>query len=227
MTYKIHCSREYRKGVGTIISETLLATRTGILDNEEEFPDSPITEAESKEIYTTFVNAKSYYDRGGISQETPWKTAEEAAIALLDKEADYVDDIAQGNSLIIILSGFTPTEFSTGRKSNHKPRQPQHISTNKNIPEGQISCWCEAHDENDSYGCFLSEGRPLPDGFWMMSNGIFKTTPDMPVIYHNINLQRKKLFTELKWGVKYWLYFYIVNTAGVSPLSAGVCVSCG
>ncbi len=227
MTNKVHCSREYHKGIGTIITETLLATHSGILDNEDEFPNPPITDTECKEIFTNFINAKSNFDRGGIAQGPAWKTASKAAIALLDKEADFVDEIAQGNSMIITLSGFTPTEFSTGKKNNHKPKQPKHITTNKNIPNGQISCWCEAHDENDSYGCFLSEGAELPDSFWLNNVGIFKTTPDMPVIYHNINLQRKKLFTDLKWGIKYWLYFYVVNTAGVSPLSIGICVSCG
>ena len=128
MTNKVHCSREYHKVIGTIIPETLLATNSGILDNEDEFPDPPITDTECKEIYTTFVNAKSNFDRGGIAQGPAWKTAAEAAIALLDKEADFVDEIAQGNSMTIILSGFTPTEISTGKKNIHKPKQPKHIS---------------------------------------------------------------------------------------------------
>lgn len=122
---------------------------------------------------------------------------------MLDKEANYVDDIADGDVNIINLSGFTPTDFSSGKKNKHIPGQPKRISFEKNISSGYMNTWCEAHEENDSYGCLLSEGAPLPVGFWINNDGIFKTTPEMPVIYHSVGLQRKKLFTGLLTGVRY------------------------
>ena len=89
------------------------------------------------------------------------------------------------------------------------------------------------------YGCIMTEGAPLPDWLVITPDGKIiaednkKPDPspdpkpaDMKSMQIDLTSQRVKHFTNLKRGSTYYFYYWVVNTAGVSPLSEPVMIVC-
>ena len=216
--------RTYRTASFSFICALLLATAKGILDNATVFTTPGFTAAEAKAIYDTLVNAQSAYKKGGSSQETPYKTALANAIAFLDKLALMVEAVAIGNSGTIVLSGFEPT--STNITHVGLPNQVQSITQSKLTVETEIELECEVHDDGDSYICVMLAAMFLPAGFIVNNQGLITIPPCTAAIYIDASKQRKKKFTGLTSGVRYYFYYIVVNTAGASVISNVKIITC-
>ena len=88
------------------------------------------------------------------------------------------------------------------------------------------------------YGCIMTEGAPLPDNFFITPDGRIIAPVGKPLsggmesgseltgFQIDLTSQREKHFTGLKPGSTYYFYYYVVNSAGVSPLSTVVSIMC-
>lgn len=128
-----------------------------------------------------------------------------------------------------------------------KPRDTSHTPATKPLAgtatvkpgaSGELIAKCVAQAGAKYYGCIMTEGGPLPSSFEITSDGKIIPPLDNPsgagngsgegVTGFQIDLtsQREKHFTGLTKGKTYYFYFYLVNAAGVSPLSAPVSIVC-
>ena len=216
--------RTYRTASFSFVCALLLATAKGILDNVTVFATPGFTAADAKAIYDALVDAQSAYKKGGSSQETPYKTAFANAIAFLDKNALMVESVAKGNSGIIIQSGFEPT--STNVMHVGLPVQVQSITQSKLTEETVIELECETYEDGVNYICIMLAGMFLPDGFTVNNQGLITIPPCTTAIYIDASKQRKKKFTGLTSGVRYYFYYVVVNTAGASVISNVKIITC-
>ena len=216
--------RTYRTASFSFICALLLATAKGILDNATVFTTPGFTAAEAKAIYDALVGAQSAYKKGGSSQETPYKTALANAIAFLDKLALMVEAVAKGNSGIIIQSNFEPT--STNVMHVGLPVQVQSITQSKLTVETEIELECEAYEDGVNYICVMLAAMFLPTDFSVNNQGLITIPPCTTAIYIDASKQRKKKFTGLTSGVRYYFYYIVVNTAGASVISNVKIITC-
>jgi len=216
--------RTYRTASFSFVCALLLATAKGILDNVTVFATPGFTAAEAKAIYDALVAAQSAYKKGGSSQETDYKTAHTNAIAFLDKNALMVEAVAKGKSGIIVQSGYEPT--STNVTHAGLPAQVQSITQSKLTVETEIELECETYEDGVNYICIMLAGMFLPDGFTVNNQGLITIPPGTAAIYIDVSKQRKKKFTGLTSGVRYYFYYIVVNAAGASVISAVKIITC-
>lgn len=216
--------RTYRTASFTFVCALLLAVSKGILDNVAVFVAPGFTAAEAKAIYDALVGAQSAYKKGGSSQETPYKTALVNAIAFLDKLALMVEGVAKGNAGIIIQSGFEPT--STNIMHVSLPVQVQSITQSKLTVETEIELECEAYEDGVNYICVMLAAMFLPADFSVNNQGLITIPPCTTTIFIDASKQRKKKFTGLTSGVRYYFYYIVVNTAGASVISSVKIITC-
>ena len=192
-----------------------------MLGNVKDFPDTPFTQISSDLIKSNYLTCHSAFQRGGIAQKPDWIAAQEAAIALLDDGADYTDEIAKGNAMLIIRAGYTPTHYSPVESlvGPMPPHQPQNVTIEKETNAGEIVAFCEPYGREDSIGCILCQGAPLPAGAVMHADGQLKLPVATGNIYMSVSFQRIKTFIDLTPEVRYYIYFYATNSHGSSPLS--------
>ena len=82
------------------------------------------------------------------------------------------------------------------------------------------------------FGCIVTEGAPLPPWLTITPDGkiVFIKGSDPVPQYDSIRIdlttQRVKHFTGLTRGSTYYFYYWVVNAAGVSPLSEPTMVVC-
>ncbi len=120
------------------------------------------------------------------------------------------------------------------RDTTHTPAVKPEAATVKVVRgvTGELVTSCPGVEGARYYGCMMLEGGPLPEGIGISPDGKLIAEwnkPDTPaaepsVTSFQIDLtpQREKHFTGLTPGNTYYFYYYVVNTAGVSPLSAVV-----
>jgi len=116
-----------------------------------------------------------------------------------------------------------------------KPDAPV-VTIKRGVP-GELIATCAIIPKAKYYGCLMLEGGLLPSDFQISPDGkIIVNTMNNPnpnpqpdtVTGFQFDLTEKRLkhFTGLKPGVTYYFYYYAVNAAGVSPLSAVVSMMC-
>ena len=226
MYYRILCARDYHYGTIAEVQKLLNDTSAAILANAAKFMSPPFTEAEANVVIDTFVSTRSDYENGGKDQEPAWHTAYGNGVAFLDKSADYVDGVAAGNADTITLSRFTPIHVNP-RVPATIPGQVKTINHDKDSVKGQIIVESEKMGENVRYGCIMVEGMPLPADFILAKDGTIIFPPCTARIFHSVSNQKKKTFNNLKTGVDYYIYFYVVNAAGAGPISYVLIINCG
>jgi hypothetical protein len=224
--FPIHCSRSFHTDPVSGLGDFFVIVQTGILGNPLTFVTPPYTKIETDLSYDLFINARAAYTKGGSAQEPAYNAAYKEIMKKLNKEADYVDGIALGDKDKITLSGFNPTTNPAQRSTSTYPYQPTGVIFVADTPTGEIHTSCDHHDGKVNYGCIVSEGQPLRDGVTMSKDGQVKIPPCLNNIFQSVSHQRQKEFTGLTAGVNYYIYYYVVNTAGASPLSIGLKVLC-
>lgn len=105
---KINIKRSYKKQKDSVVGETALNVSNKMATNPS-FPTPPTSAADLKTQAQLFIAAVGT-SLHGTPQDTLHKNALKAAlIATLDKQADYVESIANNNPEIIASSGFDLT----------------------------------------------------------------------------------------------------------------------
>ena len=227
---KSHVSLSYHEMEVILLNGFAETTKSSILKHPTVFLQDkiPVKDAALEILIDNESLAYIAYKRGGIDQFPAWDTARGLLMTGLDSNAKYVEDLADGDVNIIILSGYNHT--STQDSVIVKPSQAKilTLTAGTSLPSGEMEIESETfHDGVFTYGCIVSEGKPLADGWLLNPQGQFVITPGTTNrIFHDVNNQRKKRFVGLTKGVEYFFYFYVTNSAGVSVLSevkSGIC----
>ncbi len=220
----VRCSRSYRKDKGEKISTRLEAVRKGVIGNATTFPKPPSDDAAIAKMEADLLTNTVAYRRGGIAQKPAYVNTLDASIKMLNGLADYVDNIANGDENIVLMSGFIPTDNKKNKPTN-KPNQPTDVKVTRGTV-GVIEAECATVDKA-VYGCILTDA-PLSKGVVINALGQLSVPKDAfsGNILVDLNKSRKKYFQGLIPKTTYYVYFYIVNTKGVSVLSDEVSIIC-
>ncbi len=119
------------------------------------------------------------------------------------------------------------------------PDTPADIQV-KRGGSGELLPECGKVEFAESYGCIMMAGIPLPAFITLTPAGQLVVlnesgspgpgpgsgVPGQVLIAVDLTKKRKKKFTGLTPGVDYYFYFYTLNAAGASPLSAPVVMKC-
>ena len=87
----------------------------------------------------------------------------------MDDTADYVDETAQGDSVIVEQGGYKPT--STTRAKAVKPSQPSGVVVARDAVDGEMQALCDSVGNNHKYGCIVNE-LLLPAGVIINDGGV-------------------------------------------------------
>ncbi len=197
--------------------------KAGYFEHNPPFNVLPFTKDEFEQIIKAYVAKRADYVNGGLAQKGAFLLAKTALMEALDELAKQTDLKADGNSDIVTLAGYKPTQ--AGNSETHNPHQP--IVTVKRGIAGELITSCQKLPEAKHYGCIMAEGAPLPDWVRIDANGrmVLGDKPLTNAVF-DFSDQRQKHFAGLKHNVTYYFYYYAVNLSGVSPLSEGVSIVC-
>ena len=232
MSQKSFCKRNYRRAGNLVVEDRAEGVKTGIYTNATTFATPPITQATMASNILNYANTRKAHEQGGTAQLPAFTAARKILVNNLDTLADYVDDIANGDAQLVKLAGFEATNDTAGAVSkaiNTTPATPQNV-TFKRIENnsGQMVAECELYGTGYRYISFLVENNPLPAGVLVDDAGNITIPAGVTVaIVVNVSLQRKKLFKGLTPGSNYNVYYVVVNTKGVSGVSASKTMMCG
>ena len=230
MSQTIHCSLSYHNDPIESLPTFASGVRQGIANNPTVFDPKgnvppPITDNQFDLLISTEQGTYATYKNGGQAQKPAFTVARAALIAGLDKTAEYVDSIANGDANIIILAGYKPTGIAGGGLTAKMAAAtaPQTVKVTNGVSTGELDAECETFHAGHHYGCVVSEGQPLSSGTKLNAQGQLIIDPQQTNrIIIDVNGERKKKFTGLTKGTDYFFYFYVVNSGGVSPLSVVV-----
>ena len=155
-------------------------------------------------------------------------------INALDMLSTYVDSVALGNAIIIGQSGFEATKGSSS--SVVAPGQPTGVTLVRDTA-GVLVSDCTAIAGTDiMYGTILTAEQELPASVVMNglgqilindnnaaagSSGLAAVVLALRGII-DLNKKRTKKFINLQPGVTYYVYYWAMNSGGVSALSEPV-----
>lgn len=188
------------------------------------FTSPPMTKADYEALMKKHFDTYMLFKNGGKSQKANYLIATTTLISALDEIADNVYEVAQGVDTVIMEGGFKPTK--TFRSAKTVPHTPE-IEKLERGADGQILAQCNMLGAEVFYGCLLVEGAPLDDNIRMIKGKMLMPAGNSSPVYMDVNKSRKKSFINLKSGTRYYVYFYALNTAGVSCLSEGRSIICG
>lgn len=203
--------------------------------NAATFAATPYTLAEFTGFVTNYTAKYAAYKNGGATAKAEYMMAEETLLNAMNTTALYVDNVADGERAIVILSGFEPTKESNTPKS--KPTEMLDVELERGAT-GEITATCAQQEGVDVYIGVLTAEAPAPA--WFVINGDGQVnfgndpyTPPTPSPMPqssggliDFNKSRKKLFMGLTPGVTYYVTFFGINSAGVGPISATVSIVC-
>ena len=230
MQNRIHPAKGYHEDGPTELANTLLGVKNGIGNAPKIFDPAgttllPFTQPQYSTILLNYNTDYGAFNKGGVAQKGQYLLSHAIAMDCLDKSADYIDIIANGDPAIIILGGMKPT-YSKGLNSlvAETLHAPMNITVVHGETPGIIKAFCESFGKNTNYGCLVSVGKPLDAGISINQSGQLMIPAGTVItqIIHDLNHGRIKTFTSLTKGVDYYFYFYVINTLGVSTLSVGV-----
>lgn len=236
---KQHVSLSFHQQSPDTFDTFAVGVRDGIFGNPTEFATPPLTQSAFQTLIDDYINKRAAYKQGGKAQKGPYQTARTALMGTLDTLADYVDELADGNEDLILLSGFVPT-----KAGDTEPAVPA-VPTVKELERGptrELFAECNTVTGAEYYGCILVQGQPLPPAVSM--NGLgqliavalnddnphpneYKPVNGSIVVAIDFTKGRRKHFVGLQKGVDYYFYFFAANATGVSALSEPQVVMCG
>lgn len=195
--------------------------KEGLANNAVLFPTPPVSAVALQALIDDYEVKRSAYKRGGLDQKPAFELAKTALMNGLDSTAAYVDEIANGSEATIVAGGFIPTK--TTRQPVPAPAKPTVVTLQHGQAHGQVIAECKAVSGATYYGCFFTEGTPLPEADF--ANGQLAMPPNVPfLVGFDFNRDRKKVFNGMQPGTQYYFYFYAANPAGVSALSEPVSI---
>ena len=228
MGHDIECGlgfHNYKSGKFNDFAEGVL---TGMEENSTIFDQAtaPVTTLILAALIATMLSDFSKYKKGGLAQKQTYLTSKGFVMDALNKLIPWVNGIAKGNAKIIILAGYEATYSLPAHKPGEEDA-PVKITVKNGQTTGSFTAECETFGLNRSYGCIVSEGKELDTNMTISGLGQIKfPAGSTNVIYHDLNHSRSKKFMDLTPGVKYWFYFYVISTTGVTSLSQAVVKMC-
>jgi len=212
----------------------IAAVLNGIYMNVIVFAAPPIMQAVLEALIADYNLKYSNY-KNNIGSKGDYLTARTALMNALDTLADYVNGVAQNNPDTIILAGYTPTKGVTNNVP--APLQAQNVTITRGTP-GTLVTDCDPVANAESYGVILVADKELPSNITMNGMGQIEVIdgemgagdpvlpgaaaePGVIVIKAliDLNKNRKKTFINLQIGTVYYVYYWSMNSGGVSPLS--------
>jgi hypothetical protein len=224
-----HCSVNYHNFGFSKLLDFSGGVKLKIYANDPPFTSPPLTEMQLNTLIENFHLAHTTYKNQGKLFKAEFIAAKNALLAGLDSIAAFIEGLTGVDEEMISLGGYTPTKTTDSEAT---------IPDQTAIPElerggaGEIFAHVPPVEGAEDYGCFAFANQPMPAAFTFM-NGQIVIRPDNsptppgpqpgpldPVFIHDVSKSRFKHFQGLKPGVTYYFYFYAVNAAGVSILSA-------
>jgi hypothetical protein len=214
---KAKCSRtDFNKAPDDQLDSKGAAVRDGLTTHMGTFPAPPVSAATVGTQVSDFIVKRNAYTRGGLDQKPAFVASKNLLIESLEANADYVDDIADGDEELIVNAGYVPTKTEATPKP--VPSKPTGVVVKRGEAVGEVLIECEAQAVGEFYGVIVSEGGPLA-GF-SFSHGLIRLDRGPANRFAmEVNKSRKKHFDELTPGTTYYFYMYIGNAAGISALS--------
>lgn len=207
-----------------------LLVLAGIYNNVAIFMGPPLTQPVFTALVNDYVTKLAKFKAHALSK-AEFDLSKEALITALDTLRVYVDSVALGDATIISLAGYEPTKGSAS--STTPPVQPTGITFAKGIT-GEFITECEIIQGAVSYNAALVANNPIPANVVMNGLGQLVVTdansgPATPGMSGtslsgidyiiDFNKSRTKKFGNLQMGTTYYLYYWAMNAAGVSPMS--------
>ncbi|WNM20191.1 hypothetical protein [Flavobacterium capsici] len=211
------CRLNFRQFTATALDTFCELILGGLYQNAATFPAPPHSQVEFVAAKSNFINAFVEYTKYGPSKLTEFMTTYNALIAMLNSLAIYVDSVALGDASKIVLSGFDPS------KETPQPVAPLVQATSftlkrtENTGEIVVNITPVSNFGVVHYGCVCVEGTDIVD--LSIINGQLFFQGGTPPLRYDLNKSRRKVFSNLKIGVVYYFYVFVVNSVSVSPLS--------
>jgi hypothetical protein len=234
---KSRSSFAYHRFKLDLIDVFAIGVRDGIYNNPTAFSSPPLLPAVFQGLIDGYVSTRGAYKMGGMAQKPAFLQAKIDLMRALDATAEYVDGVANGNELIIILAGYTPTK--TTQSNAPAPVQPTGVRLTRSNT-GILLAECDNQPVADTYLAFLTPNAPIPAGITVSGTGQIVVPSGGPgaqgatafgalgavEFIIDINKNRKKKFMALTPGVTYFVTFVAINAQGVSPFSDSASCMC-
>ena len=219
------CGREYRKKKGNNFTLAFGKMKSAMKGSPLVFVKPPNTDVQLEAIEKAEKETYIAFKTGGDAQKGAFEISHRASLKAMNDTADYVDETAQGDAVIVELGGYKPTSIT--RSKAVKPSQPTGVIVARDKADGEMLALCDSVGNNHKYGCIVSD-LLLPAGVIINDGGQLKIpSGTLANIIFDLNQSRFKQFRGLVSGTMYYFYFFIINAAGVSTLSAVVPLRCG
>ena len=227
---KIRCRVNYHSLFGEKLTTFAVGVDNGIYEHNPPFDTPPMTRPDFQLLISAFVTENAAYE-GHTATRAEMEEKRTDLMQGLDIQSTYVDTVADGDKEIIELAGFIATKGNNSQKP--KPGQPVGVVLNRGISRELVSD-CPVVENADSYGALLVAGNPLPENIVISDGGQIIYEGDMgpePIptagagaitFILDLTKGRKKTFSNLQVGTTYYVYYWCMNSAGVSVLSDGV-----
>jgi len=151
---------------------------------------------------------------GGEAQTAAQDAAELVLDDLMRKQCDYVDRIADGNTVTITSAGFTPT--ATSRTPVAPPLKPENFTLNHGKQPGTVLANCNAQKGVKSWLAIICYNINFPV---VIDGSQITIQPGTTDVILHWSSDRKKTFASLNSGQRIYVKMYAVNAGGISPES--------
>ena len=189
----------------------------GIYSNPGIFTNPPLTAEEIETAKDNFSTSYAEFLQYGKTKKSTFINARKNLMGLLDKTADYINLISEGDPSKILLAGFT-IKRDRFKRVPSLDKIPHFKAKGTGVPgEVMISIPAIINRGSINYSCLCVKGAPLQNTSFI--NGQIAVEEGGPQILYDCNKSRMKKFQTLKSGVQYYFYVFASNTANVSPLS--------
>ena len=210
------CSRSYKYGKIEDLYIFACGVKKGVYSHPVNFPSPPMTEEEFDDIVEGYQKKRTNYNNGGKNQKGGYLTARTKLYTSLESIGEYIDKVAKGNPSLIILAGYVPTKTSISSKGIPAIPKPSLKFNGR----GSLACSCPAIPAALMYGAILTS---IPfKSISVNENGLLVIEPDeydaIREKHMSFSTSRKKSFTGLKPGQRYYLYYFCLNNKGASNI---------
>jgi len=166
---------------------------------------------------------------GGPAQTVARDTAEEVWNNTLRSLANYVDGIADGDTVKITSAGFHHTK--TQASPRQVPAQPGNLKHNPSKVNGEVFFSCDAVPDAETYVAVLSPDFSALKISHLKTQLMFRfhsaeSTPDALLVI-DVSSQRKKIIRGLESGKRIYAKMYCTNSAGRGPDSDVISIMVG
>lgn len=213
---KSKCSlTDFNTAPDDMLDTKATAVKNGLTASAVTLPAPPVPPATLTTQITTYSNTYSAYKRGGMDQKPAFETAKNTLINSLTLNAEYVDEVADGDEAVIVAAGYVPTKTTATPKP--QPGKPTGVTVKRGQAIGEVLVECPTVENAESYGLIGTHGNPLGDVSFINGQFAFDGNPILGGI--DVNKSRKKRLQGLVPGQVYYFYMWATNSAGVSALS--------